>query len=238
MNNIIVDIKIQDELRRLFSERGSTNGIKITNLSLGDSDINYDLVDNYKTIKTFPSPFKTYGIRHKLVYEGDVNNVSGNINCNLVKIIKDVDGIVKLQATYNYPPDSTNFITKKTKPGLVNASDFSQLIYSDQENSVSGYVVFLKTIIDNYFDSSNNPLCLKESYSLYINNVLLNFSDTGVLLNSELIPGGWEFIYDIENYSFMLLKPEGYSFSLSGEEATIQIIGEETAIKKQLIFNY
>jgi len=236
MNNITLDIKVQDELRRLFSQRGSTSGIKISNISLGDSDIDYEMSASYENIRSFNSPFKSYGIKHKLIYTGDINNVSGEIHANVVKIFKTPNNVVELSSNYNYPPDSITFFTKRSKPTLINANNFFTLLYT--EPNTDGYVILPKTLIDNYTDSNGNLLQLKEPYTILNNNVPLIFDNNGFLTNpiESDIPTGWEIIYDLDNNSFSFLKPK--TWNTLGRENILSIIGNESAIKKQLVYKY
>lgn len=237
MNNVTLDIKVQDKLRELFSKRGSDRSVKITNISLGDSDIDYDLSQQREIIKCFKTPFNVNGIKHKLIYEGEVNNISGTVQTNIIKLTKNLNNITSLNSLYNYPPDSNTFIPGKIKPTLENAYNASMLDFGPDLVDI-GYVVFAKTMMDNYYSkSTGKPLRLEEGYTISLSSEKLNFNTEGNIINSDILPGGltdkWEIIYDEENSSFSICKPASYSSI--GEKRVIELLGKKTGIKKQLI---
>lgn len=229
-NKITLDIKIQDELRKLFSQRGNSNGLKISQIALGDSDIDYNLSPQREKIQSFPAPFKSYGIKHKLVNSGGVNNVVGNIKVNAIKI-SSINDITTLSSLYNYPPDATNFTVGQTKPKVVNDYDYSYLKFSNTDPlQHEGYVVFIKTLIDNYYDENNKLLRLKETYTISRSHQPIEINNNGV--SETDVISGWEFIYDEENNSFLIAKPG--SVPLEGINTEFQILGNKSGITKIL----
>jgi hypothetical protein len=210
MNNIVLDIKIQDELRNYLSQRGSSNNFKITNISLGDSDIDYDLSQNKDAITSFKSPFQSYGIKNKLTYNGGDNNVSGYIHIDIIKV--DSDG--SLQSYYKYPA-SVGFSSGIVEPTLNNSYDFSEIPFNSN-TTLEGYVVFIKTLGYNLLP--NTPISrIEETYTV-------NFIDT--------IPSDWELIEDNNNNSFFLAKPTSYAFENLKNQ--IKITGNISGFEKTL----
>ena len=254
MSNITLDIKIQDELRKWFSQRGSQNNLQITGISLGDSDIDYELSQNKEIIKSFPAPYRSYGIKHKLIYDGNINNLSGTIVTNIVKI--NSEGY--LQSIYNYPQDSV-FLSGTTKPGASTGLNFEKIPFDSASTVLEGYVVFISTLIDQYLDVNGNRERYLESYKITFSS---NNNDNDVsyemILDSEgkisnslypnnnqtyrelILPGTvnandqWEFIYDTTNNSFVFIKNKNYVSQ--NIEKFITITGRTTGIIKKLIF--
>jgi hypothetical protein len=217
-----VDIKAQDRLREWFAQRQNGGTVDLTHVALGDSDINYQMSQQYGAIKILSTPFNIPDIKHKLLHTGGVAGVTGVIESYLRKI-NDQGQVLSL---YNYPP-STNWVLGTLPPTKANQYNFSQIPFDTTNTQREGFICFNQTLPDNYFDNANNPLRLKESYDLTI---------TSTTLAPGVLPTGWELIQDVENGSFLLAKPASYVFT--NNIATIKLRGILSSITKTLTFSY
>ncbi len=78
-NKLILDIKVQDKFRELLSQRGADMP-KIVGVMLGDSDIDYNLLDVNRS-HILNAPFNTNRIKYPLVYSGSGRGMEGRITC-------------------------------------------------------------------------------------------------------------------------------------------------------------
>jgi hypothetical protein len=217
--SLFIDLKTQDRLRKWFSERGSSNGLTLTGLSLGDSEINYKLSQQFNNIKILPTPYEVPRIKCKLIYEGNINNITGIVTTYLRKV--NSDGSVS--SLYNFITGSSNnltFIAGNLPPALINGYDWGTIPFDPMDSNRQGFIVFCQTVPDNYYDNNGNPLRLKEQYDIII----------------DTIPLGWEVIIDDTNGSFLIAKPADYIYLSAVEQ--IRIKGRQSGISKILTFNF
>ncbi len=218
--NLKVDLKAQDRLRRWLADRSENNDFKeliIKSIVLGDSDIDYRMSTYYDKINILNSPYQVEGIKNKLIFEGQTSNLSGNIVTYGRKILNDGT----IASLYNYPPNNINYIISNSPPIKLNGYDINNLSFPD-DNQKFGWVIFIQSLPDNYFDDSNNQLRYNEKYDIQLKNFPVS---------------GWEFIHDEENGSFILAKDEGFSL-VGNNNGEIKIIGKDTSITKTITFNY
>jgi hypothetical protein len=213
-NQLKLDIKAQDRLRRWFAERNNPHNIQITCVGLGDSDIDYELAGRSNTIQNLAAPYDTPTIKHHLVYSGLVNNITGKITLFLRRVTSN--GIV--QSLYGYPP-TLAFTSGVIPPTLANGYDFSVISFDNSLITREGFVGFLQTLPDNYLDSNNVQQRLNEQYTYDIVN----------------LPTNWEFIIDHVNNSFLLAKPDNYVFQ--NTSGLIKVKGNDSGLSKTIIFN-
>ena len=216
-NNVFLSLKAQDRLREWFSKRGDINNVVLTDISLGDSDVDYELSLKASTIKTLPAPYEVPSIKYKLAYSGIINGVTGTINTYLRHVIVDpINSNRAIVSTlYDYPPDET-FTHGDEPPRLINGKNWNTLTFTSIKE---GYIIFPETLPDNYTDDLGDPLRYKETYYFTVNN----------------LPATWEAIQDNINGSLMIVKPAEV---LLGNTGTIDIIGKLTGIKKIVYYNY
>lgn len=161
---LFINLKGQDALREWFTKRGEVGDLVLKFISLGDSDVNYELSQQVENIEILPAPYSIPKIKYKMAYEGQVGNIKGKIEAIIRKI--DADG--NILSLYNYPPDQT-FIQGKIPPTVENKKDWSSLDFSSNKE---GYVIFLQTLPDNYFaEDGTTPLRLVEQYDIEVENL-------------------------------------------------------------------
>jgi len=217
--NLFIDLKTQDRLRKWFSERGSLTGLTLTGLSLGDSDVDYKMSQQFYNIKTLSAPYEVGQIKHKLVYDGQINNLIGVLNTFLRKV--NPDGTVS--SLYNYIQGNSsniNFTAGTAPPVLANGYNWSNIPFTVTEPLRQGFILFTQTLPDGYYDSNNNKLRLQETYDFDI----------------SVIPTGWEVIKDDLNGSLFMTKPNAYTFLT--QFGQIKITGRISGITKTITFNY
>ncbi len=217
--NLFIDLKTQDKLRKWFSERNSLNGLVLTGLSLGDSDVDYKLSQQFYNIKTLAAPYEVSEIKHKLVYDGQINNLIGILTTYLRRV--NPDGTVDSLYYYiNGNSSNISFNPGTAPPVLANGYDWPTIPFTITENDREGFILFPQTLPDGYYDTNGNKLRLKETYDFDI----------------SVIPAGWEIIIDDVNGSLLIAKPTGYTFlTLFGQ---IKISGRDSGITKTINFNY
>jgi len=217
--NLFIDLKTQDLLRKWFSERNNLTNFSLTGLSLGDSDVDYKLSQQFYNIKTLAAPYNVKEIKHKLVYDGQINNLIGELTVYLRRV--NPNGSVS--SLYNYIDGySSNFVfaSGDTPPTLANGKNWDSIPFSLSEVDREGFIVFPQTLPDGYYDNNGNKLRLKETYDFTI----------------SVIPVGWEIITDTDNGSFFIAKPASYVFLLQNSQITIK--GKISGITKTITFNY
>jgi len=163
---LLVDTKTQDKLREWFSKRDGTNNVVLSCISLGDSDIDYELSDQVSQIRVLNAPYNVHKIKHKLIFSGGDSNVSGRISVFRRYITAAGD----VQGTYNFPP-SSNLTTSVIPPTLANGEDVESLTFSD--SILEGYVLFLQTLPDNFLDPNGVQQRIEESYTISFTNLPL-----------------------------------------------------------------
>lgn len=182
---LILDIKAQDRLREWFSKRGGSNNLIITCLSLGDSDVDYHLSDQVDKIQVLSAPYNVERIKSKLIYEGDVSNLTGKITSYLRYV--DANGLVK--SLYNYVPNK-NFFTGIFPPALSSGFDWDDITFTT--NLREGFIVYFQTLPDGFTepDPMDNtkkiPLRFEEPYVITYTNLPLANTITAVTLGTPL----------------------------------------------------
>lgn len=211
-----LDIKAQDRLRQWFSQRGSSGNVLIKCVGLGDSDVDYEMTQQYTRMKILNAPYNVPRIKHHLVYSGDVLNVTGVLST----FLRRVNDLEEVESLYSYPPDNTNFTAGIIPPTLANGYDFLDIIFDTLSVVREGFIVYFQTLPDNYLDSDGVQQRLVEQYDFTFNNV----------------PSSWEVIVDQTNGSFLIAKPAGYVFTT--QQGSILIKGQDSSITKTILFNY
>lgn len=216
-NNIqlALDIKAQDRLREWFSKRGVTPNVVLTSVGLGDSDVDYEMSQQYTRMKILPAPYNVGKIKHHLIYEGSVDNLTGSISMFLRRV--NDSGIV--QSLYNYPPDNVNYISGIAPPVLSAGYNFSNISFDTGNSNKEGFIAFFQSLPLNYVDSNGVQQRLLEQYDF----TFLNF------------PISWEIILDQENSSLLIAKPSGYTFT--GVTALIKLKGQISNIQRTIAVN-
>jgi len=161
---LFINLKGQDALRQWFSQRGTDDGLALKFVSLGDSDVNYELSQQVENMDILPAPYNTPKIKYKMAYEGLIGNINGRIE-TLVRYINASGDVLSL---YSYPPDET-FYTGHIPPTLKCKKDFDNLTF--QDSIKEGYVIFFQTLPDNFYDENTVPLRLVEEYEVKIDNL-------------------------------------------------------------------
>ena len=216
-NQVFLSLKAQDRLREWFSKRGEISNVVITNVSLGDSDIDYEKALDVNNIHTLPAPYNVTGIKSHLIYSGSLAGITGKVQTFARKLIVDpTSGDEEIISLYNHPADDSwssapAGLLNQNPPSLSNGLDFTNLVFTEDRE---GYILFPLTLPDNYVDDSGNPLRLKEKYSFKINNLPLNQAITridntlnaGVLItctNHGYVDGDQVMISDIVGAEFI-----------------------------------
>jgi hypothetical protein len=215
-NNVqlALDIKAQDRLREWFSKRGTDSGLPITCVGLGDSDIDYEMSQDMTRVKILNAPYQVPKIKHHLVYNGVINNVTGNITL----FLRHVDSLGKISSLYDYP-FSSQFSLNTIPPTLDNGKDFNDITFNTTLSTKEGYIGYLQTLPNGYLDSNNVQVRLEERYTYEITS----------------LPNTWELIIDNFNNSFLLAKPTGYTFL--NQTASLKATGKVSGIIKTITFN-
>ena len=176
-NILTLDIKVQDKFREMLSKRDG-NFPKLTGVILGDSDIDYNTLDQTQS-RILNSPFNVNKIKYPLVYSGSENGLEGNITCFARHI---VDGDTNVSSLYSYPP-TISYSEGTVPPVLNNGFDWNTLPFNENKQ---GYILFYQTLLLNYYDpNTNEQMRLNEPMSI---NVTFN--------GSMNVPTGWEVIID------------------------------------------
>lgn len=158
---LFINLKTQDKLREWFSKRGSVENIVFNNMSLGDSDINYELSSQLNKIVSLPTPYQTPSIKHKLTFDGNFNGLSGKINAYIRKIDKDGNISSQYEAQNNF------------KEGIVipTVNQKYDCVNINFTNVVEGIVIFFETIPDGYVDSNGKVVRVEEDYFFSFENL-------------------------------------------------------------------
>lgn len=223
--NLFIDLKTQDRLRKWFSLRDTTNGpgqIDIKNLALGDSDVDYKLSLQVNKIRPLPAPYEVPRIKHNLLYEGNVGNITGVISAYL----RRVNNTAQVESLYNHISGMAGglaFSSGNLPPTISNEYNWSTIPWTQTPGEREGFIVFLQTIPDNYFDTDGiTPMRLVETYDIEFDTT--NF------------PATWEVIIDNINGSFLIAVPTTYTFGTLTQQ--IKIKGRLSGIIKYLTFIY
>lgn len=217
--NLAIDLKCQDRLRRWFSQRGvgASNNLEISCLGLGDSDIDYELSQQADNIYVLHSPFEVPGIKHKIIYAGNLSNLSSTVTCYLRQLYDD---------TIYFDSESGH----------------SYWVWSASEDVATSLIVATPT-----FDWSNIPFeetnALQDGYILYFQTLPTGYLVGGVQgrypeqydFTFANVPGSWEIIIDEVYGSLLIAKPAAYTFTSSS--ATITAKGKQTGAIKVVTFN-
>lgn len=217
MSQLNITIKAEDRLREWLSKRGSTDGLQLSFVALGDSDVDYEMSLQSERISTVPSAYQIPQIKYKLLYEGNPGNFAGEI----VVYSRYVDQDGNVGSLYSFPPNNLTYTLGVSPPTLGNGYNQNSILFNTLNANAEGYIVYLQTLPDGYVDeTTGDPLRLQEVYSIVF---------TG-------LPVSWEVILDEPNGSFLIARPAGYTFT-SGT-GTIEITGNNSSIKRTLTFNY
>lgn len=219
--NLAIDLKTQSRLREWFSMRGTgmSNNIEISSIGLGDSDIDYERIGENQYI--LHSPFEVPGIKHKLLYAGDLTGVTSDITCYLRRVYDDTIYFESeaspnyyiwtasediptslLVAQPNYDWDTIPFDINLTGPGT----------------GAEGYICYFQTLPVG-FEIGNEQARYPELYDFTFLN----------------IPNTWEIIIDEAYGSLLIAKPADYVFI--GSTGVITAKGKDTGVTKTLTFN-
>lgn len=217
-NVLQLDIKVQDSYRELISKLGQ-EGIELTCVILGDSDIDYELSLDMNNAKILNSPYDVKGVKYPLLYNGSGKGLAGTVTC----FARKVDENSKINSLYTYPTDMV-YTYGRIPPVLENGFDFDRLDYTDDK---MGYILFFQTLLDYYVTDDGIPERLKETYTF---NITFNGSST--------VPTGWEIVLDEDNGSLLIGKSAVVVSSLSVFDGKIEIEGKTTHNIKIIEFNY
>lgn len=176
-NKLTLDIKVQDKFRELLANRDQDLP-KLTGVMLGDSDIDYNLLDQSQA-HILNAPFNVNKIKYPLIYSGSEKGLEGNITCYARKIVAGSPTVTSL---YTFPPAIT-YTPGTTPPTLNNGFDWNILPF---DTAKQGYILFFQTLLLNYFDPTTNlqkrlnePMKFKITFS-----------------GSIIPPTGWEVVID------------------------------------------
>lgn len=208
-----IDIKTQDRLREKFSKQGETSFKTLTGLSVGDSDINYEIA--YKN--SFPlitdAPFNSEDIRFKLISNGIAANLAGS---TIVYARRLVDNTIR--SLYQYPLNSSSsekddWFLGNGVPSVETGKEVSTLpFFVGDSNDLEGLILFAQTLPDNYFDEDGVQERVNESFSIdvfYGPNVGMADFEAAMSAAEGNSPTGYPWmtiIKDEENGSIILLS--------------------------------
>lgn len=219
-NNILsIDIRLQDKYRKWFSTLGTENLLASKCVILGDSDVDYELLD-MNNAKVLNAPYAVDGIRYKLIYNGVGKNLSGVIKCFARKVLASGD----VQGLYTYPSNET-FATGVIPPLLENGKNWESVTFDDNP---MGYILFFSTVLDYYFDENGVKKRLIEAYDY-------TFDWDG----SPTTASGFEYVIDNDNGSLLLSKqdtsgsPIGITY-----RGSVTIKGQFSQKVKKVLFNF
>lgn len=163
-----IDVKAQDRLREWFSRRGDEQNVVLTCLTLGDSDVDYELSDQAQDIQILSAPYNVPQIKHKLVFKGSDTNFTGQITA-FARNVAD-DGTVS--SLYGFPPDDTNFTAGVVPPTLANGFNIDEITFNGGiDQAREGFIVFLQTLPDNFFNDNGVALRFVEQYDITVENL-------------------------------------------------------------------
>lgn len=215
---LIVDVKIQNRLREKFSKIAQANpqNLRISCIEFGDSDVDYRLSYDYTKIRVLNAPYNIERIKSRLVYQGLNRGLTGNIFC--YKRYVDSQGYV---SSYYQYPDSNALSLGVLPPTLANGFDNNTLFFGN--DPVQGWVCFLETVPDGYYDDQGNQLRLPELYTFTVTN---------------LYPDFLEITLDEVNGSFFaskLLNPDDVAPHAPYEIGRVVAVGQFSGLTKTII---
>ena len=133
-NNIqlALDVKAQDRLRKWFADRGSAANLIITSVGLGDSDVDYELSQQYTRMKVLNAPYNVGKIKHHLIYEGQHEKIADGCEVNGFYISAHTGAEIKLNTGKKIFVDRLEFYNckegeKVTHRKFIGFSRFSKL---------------------------------------------------------------------------------------------------------------
>lgn len=213
---LALDTKAQDRLRQWFSFRGTNvSNLEITCVGLGDSDIDYEMTNQYTKIKVIEAAWNIPKIKHHLVYSGLVNNVTGTISA----FARHVNSTGQVESYYAYPVN-LNLTAGVVPPTLINGFDNTTLLFSPLSLLKEGYIIFYETLPDGFIDITTGlSERLVEEYDIITDN----------------LPNTWEVIIDQINGSLLIAKSAGYTFTSS--QGSITATGKLSGLTKTIFFN-
>lgn len=199
---LILDIKAQDRLREWFAKRGNPNNVVITCLSLGDSDIDYELSDQVDKIQVLSAPYNIERIKTKLIYEGNMSNLTGKITSYL----RYVNANGKLNSLYNYVPSKV-FLLGVFPPTLSNGFDWDSITFTSSLRE--GFVIYFQTLPDGFTepDPSDNtktrPLRFEEKYEITYTNFPSPNQIVGAITGATVIITVANAINNLDSYQLV-----------------------------------
>ena len=215
-NILQLDIKVQDKYRQLLSKLGQ-DGVELTCVQLGDSDIDYELSLDMNNARILNSPYNVEGIKYPLIFNGAGKGLKGIVSA----FARKVNGDGTVSSLYTYPSDNVLSVGR-TPPSLENAFNWDVLTFDSEK---MGMIIYFQTLLDYYLEAGTNlPLRLKEEYEI-----------TVTFNGSETVPDGWEVTLDTTNSSMLLGKGEVSLVSLEGK---IETTGKVSGNTKTIEFNY
>ena len=222
-SSLAVDIKTADRLREWFSKRGTGDGLKLTQVALGDSDVDYRMESQHSIMRVLNAPFQPPQMKYKLLYNGSGMKLTGKVTAYTRHVLDT--GII--QSLYSYPPNNSLYTSGVVPPTITQGYDQSNILFDEANLQTEGYIVYFQTIPDNYYDDLGNPLRVDESYTITIGGLFPNVA--GVWGDA------WEIIIDSTHRSMLICKPFNYVFQ--SQNVDILIKGDLTGIEKYITFN-
>lgn len=217
-NNIVIDVKAQDKLRKWYAELSSNKNLKINTVTLGDSDIDYENSFQINDTRVLNAPYDVKNIKYPLIYNGLGKGVKGNIVC----YNRFIDDTGNVSSYYDYPLTTTLSIGQ-IPPTIENGVEIDSITFT---NDKMGVIVFIETLLDYYIDPLTGlPLRLKELYDI---EVLFGVSTT--------VPTGWEVIIDTEHGSLCIMKDT--TVVTTNYTGSINLNSKISKITKTIIFNF
>lgn len=220
-NVLTIDLKVTDRYRKWFSYLGKDpDYLASTCVSLGDSDIDYELAPNIEDSRILSAPFSIEGIKHKLIYNGVGKNLSGVIKC----FARKVNSNGEVESLYNYPVNEI-FTIDTTPPSLENGKNWERVTFNDTQ---MGFILYFSTVLDFYLDENGKKKRLSEEYEI-------SFDWNG----SPITPNNWGYIIDQENGSIFFYKANTSIVPIGLEYVgKIKIVGKKSNKIKEIQFNF
>lgn len=215
---LIVDIKVQDKLRKLFAS--NNNFVSYSCIEFGDSDVDYRLSFDATKIRVLNAPYSLQGIKNKLAYSGLLTGVLGELSV-YKRYIND-NGIV--ESYYGYP-GNTVLSPGNTPPVLANGFNSNNLQFIVDGSLTSavreGWIVYLQSLPLGFVDENGNQLRYIEPYEITF---------------STALPAGYEYIEDTVNGSFCITR-DLTTHPLTTTTSIITIRGVYSRLTTQLTIN-
>lgn len=201
--HLIIDLKAQDRLRKWFSQRGSDALVKLQCVSLGDSDIDYQMSIRPNDIRVLNAPYNVEKIKHPLIYSGAYQNLTGELTAYARLVSNN-----QVSSLYGYPPNSTTYTVGVVPPTLANGFNVSSLSFTVGQG-LTGWMVFLQTVPDNFSAINNNgntvQARLQEGYVYQFSMPTTSLGVTSGIETIQLFNDpNWEMVIDHNNGSFLL----------------------------------